>query len=506
VKVDANDVGRSHGAIDPNDRAMPMTLQKAQYRFRRFGERVLISSDIGGWMFLSRGQFEDFARRPVEELDAGLIEALGTRGFIVDADDLERETELAYRKYAPYFGGPVLFIIGVTGACNLSCEYCHANAEVRSPKQDRFSTRTVKRLVDFILDAAGETATVEFQGGEPLLAFDSIRRIVDEFRSRPDFPGRRIRFTLSSNLTKLDDATLAYLVDNRIQIIASIDGPPEIHDRQRPYASGRGSYATTARAFEKAQSAGAMLGIIAVATRHSQGKAAAIVDEIVDRSVRDVCINMPEQSGRALEHESWQNIGLSPEQCFELWQGAIEHIAKLQKNDEPPINEKFLQLILHKLFLPVSPNFTDWRSPCGATIGQISFDHEGNVYPCDEARGDRNLRLGNVISDRYADVIGRELTQEIIGSSLLENGVCDACVYKPFCGVCPVLRYKAGGEFESFRGFRERCSLFMAMFDYVFAKLLDGDDGMFRIPKPRVPRTDSREHSGPSARGELSTR
>jgi len=463
-----------------------MALHKAQYRFRRIRGTYLLSSDIGAWMFLSPDEFDDFVRRPIEALENGLVKRLRARGFIVDTDNLQQEIDVTHRKYARYFDGPVLFIIGVTGACNLSCEYCHANAEVRSPKQDRFSKQTVARLVDFILDAAGDQATVEFQGGEPLLAYESIRKIIEEFKTRPAFRQKRIQFTLSSNLTMLDDAKIQYFTENRVQIVASIDGPSRIHDEQRPYASGRGSYARTARAFEKAHQAGAMMGIITVATRHSQGNAKAIVDEILGRSVHDVCINMPEQSGRALEKPSWQKIGLSPDQCFQLWKDAVEYIATFQQEVIPPINEKFLQLILYKLFMPESPNFTDWRSPCGATIGQISFDHEGNIYPCDEARGDRNLLLGNVNHDKYADVIQNELTQEIIGSSLLENGICDSCAYKPFCGVCPVLRYKAGGDFLSFRGFRERCKLFTAMFDYVFEKILDGDQSMFRIPSPRT--------------------
>lgn len=461
-----------------------MTLHKAQYRFRRFGDRYLISSDIGAWMFLSADEFHEFVTQPIDVLEDDLSCRLRKRGFLVEADDLAREVDISYRKYAPYFEGPVLFIIGVTGACNLNCEYCHADAEIRSPKQDRFSDRTVSKLVDFIIDASAKRATVEFQGGEPLLAFGSIRKIVDEFRSRPAFEEKRIQFTLSTNLTTLDDEKLDYMVENGVQIVTSIDGPASVHDVQRPYASGKGSYETTARAFEKASSRGAKMGIIAVASRHSQGNGERIVDEIVQRSVRNVCINMPEQSGRALEEEHWQNIGLSPDQCFELWREVVEYIATLQEPGAPQINEKFLQLILHKLFMPESPNFTDWRSPCGATIGQISFDHEGNVYPCDEARGDSNLLLGNVHTHTYADVIREELTQEIIGSSLLENGICDACAYKPFCGVCPVLRFKAGGDFQSYRGFRERCGLFTAMFDYVFEKLLEGDTSTFNIPLP----------------------
>jgi len=473
-----------------------MALHKAQYRFRRFDNCYLLSSDIGAWVFLSTDEFDDFVKQPVDALSDDLVERLRTRGIVVDTNNLEREVELSHRKYAPYFDGPVLFIIGVTGACNLGCEYCHADAQIRSPNQDRFSQGTISRLVDFILDAAGDRATVEFQGGEPLLAFDSIRRIIEEFKTRLEFEPGQIRFTLSSNLTTLNNEKIRYLTNNLVQIVASIDGPPDIHDEQRPYASGKGSYRTTSRAFDRAKDAGAKMGIIAVATRHSQGNAEAIVDEVIDRSVQDVCINMPEQSGRALEKEQWKKIGLSPEQCFELWRDAVEYIATQQKSDQAPINEKFLQLILYKLFMPESPNFTDWRSPCGATIGQISFDHEGNIYPCDEARGDKNLLLGNVNEDSYADVIRNELTQEIIGSSLLENGICDACVYKPFCGVCPVLRYKAGGDFQSFRGFRERCRMFTAMFDYVFDKLLDGDHTVFQIPQPRMIENESATHPG----------
>lgn len=460
-----------------------MDWERSIYRFKKFGRTYLVSTDFGTWMFLAAEEFDHFVRYPIDTLDEELIRRLRERYFIVNPSDLDGEIEAFDRKYHAYFEGPTLFIIGITKTCNLKCEYCHANAERKPVGPYQFSPATIAKTVDFIVDCAGDPCTIEFQGGEPLLGFSIIRQFVETARERGRNLGKRIGFSLSTNLTLLNRRMLEFLNENDVGIAGSIDGPRNVHDKQRTDWNGRGTYERARRSFDQASQSGARVCLISVATKHSLSRIEAIVDEFVERGVSELCLNYPQQNGRALDPFFWDRVGLTSEECFELWKGAIEYMARRKATNGVRLKERYLSLILQKISAPTSPNFMDWRSPCGATIGQISFDGNGDIYPCDDARGDRNLRIGNVHKDTYSDVIRRRLPQEIMGASLLENEICDYCVYKPFCGLCPVLSFKSGGTFQLFRSFKFRCVLFTRMFDYVFRKILEGNDAEFSFDK-----------------------
>jgi His-Xaa-Ser system radical SAM maturase HxsB len=457
-----------------------MPCEKSVFRFKKFGDVYLISTDIGSWMFLQADAFDLFMRRPVRELDSGLYQRLRERHFIVDTSFLENEIEALYVKFKNYFSRPTLFIVGVTDECNLKCDYCQANARPPRPAHDgKYSDLTIEKTVDFIFDCIDKKATIEFQGGEPLLEFQTIKKFIEKTKKRNHSKQKRIKFTLSTNLTLLDSDKIKYLSENQVCVVGSIDGPQLIHDRQRKFWSGRGSYSRSKQSFENATRHGVPQKIISVATKNTLKNIKAVVDEFAYNGMSEVQMNWPQRNGRAIETKFWKRIGLSSRDYFKIWKESVEYIAELNKTNKVHISERYLDLILYKILTPYSPTFMDWRSPCGAAIGQLSFDHKGTIYPCDEARGEPRLKIGNVHQDSYKDVIKRRLTRKIIGASLLENEICDYCVYKPFCGLCPVLNYKSYKSFHSYREFVYRCNIFTAMFDYVFHKILIGDDSVF---------------------------
>lgn len=456
-----------------------MTGAKSIFRFKRFPNAYLASTDVGTWMFLTSGEFDDFIRLQPDRIEPDLYRRLSERNFIVDPSRLDREVEALYYKYGDFFDGPTLFIIGITEVCNMQCYYCHANSQPNQTAAGRLSDETIAKIVEFILSCMGDEATIEFQGGEPLLDFSTVRRFIEKIKSRPMCDSKHFRYSLSTNLTLLTDAMCDYLADNDVRVVGSIDGPREVHDLQRCCADGSGTHKEVLRAIERARSKSVSLKFIAVLTKNSLEKIQAIVDELVNHGETQIALNWPQRNGRALERRFWDMIGLDSADYSRLWKQSVEYIATLSNGSDTPITERYLDLMLHKILTPYSPNYMDWRSPCGAIIGQISFDHEGNIYPCDDARGDKRLIIGNVHTDNFSDIMAREISQEVIGSSLLENEICDYCVYKPFCGICPVLSFKAGGDFQSFREFSYRCRIFTSMFDFVFQKILDGDTSVF---------------------------
>ena len=108
------------------------------------------------------------------------------------------------------------------------------------------------------------------------------------------------------------------------------------------------------------------------------------------------------------------------------------------------------------------------RSPCGAGIGQVAITANGNVYTCDEGRmmaeaGDEAFCLGNVFDHDYDDWIHSSCCEAICSASLLDTlpGCCD-CVYKPYCGVCPVVNYAIYGNIMHVSS--ERCKIYKGIY------------------------------------------
>jgi uncharacterized protein len=139
-------------------------------------------------------------------------------------------------------------VLNLTNQCNLSCQYCYEFGEdkVATPegKPKFMDFETAKASVDFLLDqSSGRRAVhITFFGGETLMNFPLLRRVVSYATEQAAERGRGIDFSLTTNATLLTPAIIAFLSENRIGVTVSMDGPPELHDKLRVFANGRGSY------------------------------------------------------------------------------------------------------------------------------------------------------------------------------------------------------------------------------------------------------------------------
>jgi sulfatase maturation enzyme AslB (radical SAM superfamily) len=133
-----------------------------------------------------------------------------------------------------------LHIFVVTLRCEHSCPYCQVSR--RSVDRERFdmSEETAMRALRVALSASAPMIKIEFQGGEPLLNFPLIQHIVET--ARRDAPaGKTLEFVIASNLALLTDEVLTFCRDNSILLSTSLDGPADLHNRNRP-RPGRNSH------------------------------------------------------------------------------------------------------------------------------------------------------------------------------------------------------------------------------------------------------------------------
>jgi len=144
----------------------------------------------------------------------------------------------------PTPGAVANIAIFLAQTCNLACTYCYGQSGSYGGS-GLMSTETGRKAVDWLMANSGGVKQVHigFFGGEPLLNLPVLKETVDYAKEQAARHGKEVRFGITTNATLLNEETVAYLKQEKIEPLVSCDGPAEIHDRQRPFRNGQGSHA-----------------------------------------------------------------------------------------------------------------------------------------------------------------------------------------------------------------------------------------------------------------------
>lgn len=455
------------------------------FNFREFEGEYLITNDFGRYQFIDRNSLKALVKGTEEALDSSIRDELIDKFFITG------ESRQAYLdKSVPYmrdikshlFQATGLFIFVMTNSCNLNCVYCQAQSENSSCK-GLMSKEIAEHGVDIALQSPLESISIEFQGGEPLLNFDTIKHIVEYTEIHRGT--KIVSYNLVSNLSLLTDEIADYLVSHNIQVSVSLDGNEDVHNHNRPFrADGSGTYAAAIRGIKMLSAKGLSLGAIQTTTRYSLDHPEEIVDTYVELGFNNIFIRPLTKLGYANEH--WKKIGYSPEEFLNFYNRAMNHILEINKNGHV-FSEGHANIFLTKIIHGYSNNYMELRSPCGAAIGQIAIYYDGNIYTCDEGRmvaemGDPAFKMGDVFSSSYDDLIDSGVCKTVCTASCLEciPGCCD-CVYQPYCGVCPVINYATENDLFSKAPRNNRCKIYSGMLDYLFGIIHKNDNNTISV-------------------------
>ena len=444
----------------------------APFYMKPFKEKILLTNDTGHHVFLAKPEFRDFVSDRItpdhpryQELKDSLFFYHGS------SEEYIRNAEPYLREYNSYLFEPTnLFILALTNACNNACVYCQANG-------NSCPSRMTKEDIDQILLRISETParaiTIEFQGGEPLLCFDLIQYAV--LRASDVLADKDVSFTLVSNLILLTESMADFFEQYHVQVSTSLDGPKILHDKNRPCTSGQSSYDAVLRGTEILRAHHILGGAIQTTTAASLSLARDIVDTYESLGFYQIFLRPLTRLGAAAR--SWDTIGYSPQEYLQFYREALDEVIRLNAQGKP-MSDYLLALLLSKIIHGKSVNYMELRSPCGAAVGQLAFTPGGNVFTCDEGRmlsemGDDAFKLGNVYDDGYDAWMNTSCCKAVCSASLLDTlpGCCD-CVYKPYCGVCPVINYALNGNITSVA--KDRCEIYKGILDILFGYLYDG--------------------------------
>jgi uncharacterized protein len=473
--------------------AAPPGLERAgSFRFRRVGDRVLLTNEEGDHALLAPAEFDAFLAGTLAE---GTTAAeLRAKGLLAGGRTEDESAALLARRKAFCGYGPYLHVLVTTLRCNQACVYCHASRTGMGSAEHDMSPATAERAVEVALQSPSPEITLEFQGGEPLANFPVVRRVVEHALERGRALGKVLHFSLVSNLSLMDDEKLAFLLEHGVQICTSLDGPQDLHDANRPFAGGS-SHAETVRWMERINEGYRARGLdpdlyhveaLLTVTRATLGRARDVVDEYVRRGLKAIFVRPLNPFGFA--QRTWSQIGYGTGEFLAFHREVLDHVVQLNRSGTQ-ILERLAAIFLAKILSGGDPNYLDIRSPCGAGIGQIAYNHDGQVFCCDEGRmlhqmGDSLFRIGDLAKDGYGELVESEVVRSVCVASCLEAqpGCCD-CAYLPYCGTCPVFNYATQGNIFGRAPENERCRLHMGVLDDLFGRLGRGDgelDGVFR--------------------------
>jgi His-Xaa-Ser system radical SAM maturase HxsB len=331
---------------------------------------------------------------------------------------------------------------------------------------------------------ASEDVTVEFQGGEPLLAFDKVEYAVNKILELNQLFNKRIQFVICCNLTVINDDILSFCKQHEILLSTSLDGPAFIHNANR-FKPGRPSYELVIEGIAKAREAlghdrvSALMTTTALSLKHPT----EIINAYVANGFHSIFLRPISPYGFALKNPRKNTYQIH--EFLSFYKSGLEYILELNQRGIS-IKEDYTSIVLQKLLTPFATNYVDLQSPTGLVSSVVVFNYDGFVYASDEARmlaevKDYSFRLGHV-SEPYESLFLQGKALEIMHSGVAESlAGCSDCAFLPYCGTDPVLNHATQRDMEGHRALSIFCQKNMEIFRHIFEMLDNGAPEIERI-------------------------
>jgi His-Xaa-Ser system radical SAM maturase HxsB len=339
------------------------------------------------------------------------------------------------------------------------------------------SEETALRALEFVFESPSPDIKIEFQGGEPLLNFALVKRIVREAETLNVHYGRNLAFVIATNLALLDDAVLEFCDDHGVHISTSLDGPADLHDRNRP-RPGNDSHARAVDGIRRVRERlGAhRVSALMTTTEASLTRAREIIDTYVELGLREIFLRPLSPYGFAIKTRSHSRYDVA--RWLDFYEEGLDYIIELNRQGVS-IVERYAALVLKKMLTNDDPGYVDLTSPAGIGIGAVVYNYDGDVYASDESRmlaemGDTTFRLGNVHSSSYQDImLSESLLRPLDESIALSAPMCSDCAFEPWCGADPVFHHATTGDAVGHKPTSAFCRRNMGIFERLLARLED---------------------------------
>lgn len=469
----------------------PRAFDKDKVAYFRYGVvngKVLMTNLVGEHLFLEPDDFRRFLAGQVQPGEP-LYDALRRRYFLKQDLNVDELAEKLRRKKAFLRHGPHLHAIVTTLRCNHACRYCHASRTDMDAVDTDMSLDTARKVVDFAFTTPTPVIGFEFQGGEPTANWPVIRFVVDYALEKNRYEKKELLLSLVSNLTLMDEEKMNFLLDKGVMICTSLDGPADLHDKNRGWLEKHSSHATVTAWMDKFNAEWVRRGYdpdlfhvdaLMTTTRHSLDRGPEIVDEYIRRGIRSIHLRPLNPFGFAVN--TWKQIGYTMDEFLAFYRSTLDYIIE-QNRKGVFVQERLASIFLTKMLTPDDPNYSDCRSPCGSGSAQLAYSYDGTIYTDDEGRmaahmGNDFFRLGHLDTASVDEVLRHPTVKALAVASIQEAlPACHSCVFGSTCGIQPLHNYMFDGDIFGQRPLSRKCQEFYGVQSYLYQLLSNDTDG-----------------------------
>lgn len=367
-----------------------------------------------------------------------LTEALSDIQELIDAEELF--TADIYKQYVVDFKKRQTVVkalcLHIAHDCNLACQYCFAEEGEYHGRRALMSFEVGKKALDFLIANSGSRRNLEvdFFGGEPLMNWEVVKKLVAYGRSQEKEHDKNFRFTLTTNGVLLNDEIMEFCNKEMSNVVLSLDGRKEVNDRMRPFRGGQGSYDLIVPKFQK--------------FAESRGDKDYFVRGTFTRNNLDFSEDVLHFADLGFEKLSVEPVVAPPEADYSIREQDLPQIMEeydklakeFVKREKEGRGFKFFHFMLD---LSQGPCVAKRLSGCGSGTEYLAVTPWGDLYPCHQFVGMEDFLLGNVDEG----VTNTGVRDEFKLCNVYAKDKCKDCFARFYCsGGCAANSYNFHGS------------------------------------------------------------
>ena len=324
----------------------------------------------------------------------------------------------------------------VAHTCNLNCSYCFASQGKYHGERAMMSFEVGKRALDFLIENSGtrKNLEVDFFGGEPLMNFQVVKDLVAYARSIEQEKGKRFRFTLTTNGVLVDDDVIEWANQECSNVVLSLDGRKEVHDRFRVDYAGNGSWEKIVPKFQKfVQARGGKDYYMRGTFTHNNPDFLKDIQKMLDLGFTELSMEPVVCAAGDPSALTEEDLPIVMEQYEKLAELMLER----DREGRP------FTFYHYMIDLTGGPCIYKRISGCGSGTEYMAVTPWGDLYPCHQFVGEERFRLGNI----WDGVTNTEVQGEFAACNVYAHPECRDCWARLYCsGGCAANAYHATGS------------------------------------------------------------
>lgn len=336
----------------------------------------------------------------------------------------------------------------VAHTCNLNCSYCFASQGKFNGERGLMSFETGKAALDFLMDNSGDRRNLEvdFFGGEPLMNWQVVKDLVKYARSVEKERGKNFRFTLTTNGLGIDDDVIEFANKEMHNVVLSLDGRKEVHDRLRRTINDQGSYDMIVPKFKKmVESRGGKNYYMRGTFTHNNVDFTEDIFHMADLGFTELSMEpvvcSPDDPAALTEADL--------PVLFEQYEILAKEMIKRKKAGNG------FTFYHYMIDLGHGPCIYKRISGCGSGTEYFAVTPWGDLYPCHQFVGDENYKMGDI----WNGITKEEIRQDFKMCNVYAREECKDCWARLYCsGGCAANAYHATGDIKGV--YEYGCELF----------------------------------------------